>query len=223
MTTTVPTPTPRQIHPHKFTMWVAMGSILMMFAALTSAYIVNKNQSSWLEFDLPKIFNYSTVVMLSSVTVYLSVKADSKPVKWASTGRLLRLPPYGVSFIVMQWTGFKDLEAQDIALTGSKSNSCASFLLVITGIHGTRSGGVIASLIIFIRAYAVKIRNYSSFPIELASAYWHFVDVYGFIYSSFITDRQLVKKSWALTQLLTGKPIFLSRNFRLQICQQQQR
>lgn len=191
MTTTVPTPTPRQIHPHKFTLWVAMGSILMMFAALTSAYIVKKNQSSWLEFDLPEIFNYSTVVMLlSSVTVYLSVRAF-KAGKMGNYRALVTVTAIlGVLFIVMQWTGFKDLEAQDIALTGSKSNSAASFLLVITGIHMVHVlGGVIALLIIFIRAYAVKIRNYSSLPIELAATYWHFVDVlwiYLFIFYNWI-------------------------------------
>ena len=33
----------KKIHPHKFTLWVAMGSIVMMFAGLTSAYIVRKS------------------------------------------------------------------------------------------------------------------------------------------------------------------------------------
>ncbi len=33
----------QKIHPHKFIMWVAIGSILMMFAGLTSAYIVKSN------------------------------------------------------------------------------------------------------------------------------------------------------------------------------------
>ena len=52
MTTTIPNKEPQKIHPHKFAMWVAMGSIVMMFAGMTSAYIVKKNQSSWLQFDL---------------------------------------------------------------------------------------------------------------------------------------------------------------------------
>ena len=32
----------KRIHPHKFTLWVAIASITMMFAGLTSAYIVKK-------------------------------------------------------------------------------------------------------------------------------------------------------------------------------------
>ena len=37
----------KKIHPHKFTLWVAIGSIIMMFAGLTSAYIVKREQPGW--------------------------------------------------------------------------------------------------------------------------------------------------------------------------------
>ena len=36
-----------KIHPHKFTLWVAIASIVMMFAGLTSAYIVKSSTASW--------------------------------------------------------------------------------------------------------------------------------------------------------------------------------
>ncbi|HCT22732.1 MAG TPA: cytochrome oxidase subunit III, partial [Chitinophagaceae bacterium] len=65
-----------RIHPHKFTLWVAMASIIMAFAGLTSAYIVKKNQSNWLEFQLPLVFWYSTaVIIISSVTMHLALKS----------------------------------------------------------------------------------------------------------------------------------------------------
>ena len=37
----------KRIHPHKFTLWMGIGSIVMMFAGLTSAYIVKRNQVNW--------------------------------------------------------------------------------------------------------------------------------------------------------------------------------
>jgi len=65
-----------RIHPHKFTLWVAMGSIIMMFAGLTSAYIVRRNQANWFEFSLPPVFWYSTlVIMFSSLTMYMAVNS----------------------------------------------------------------------------------------------------------------------------------------------------
>ncbi len=66
---------PQRVHPHKFMMWMAIGSICMMFAGLTSAYIVKKHQSNFLEFNLPVFFWYSTIVIiLSSGTIYLAAK-----------------------------------------------------------------------------------------------------------------------------------------------------
>ncbi len=181
----------KRIHPHKFTLWVAIGSIVMMFAALTSAYIVKKNQANWLEFDLPRIFWYSTfTIILSSVTIHLAMKAF----KAREMGRyrtLITLTALlGMLFIAMQWLGFHDLESRNIMLTGARSNSSASFLFVITGLHMAHVlGGVIAILVIFIRAYAVKVKNYSSLSIELVATYWHFVDVlwiYLFIFYNWI-------------------------------------
>ena len=66
----------KRIHPHKFTLWVAIGSILMMFAGLTSAYIVKSNQASWQEIQMPQIFWVSTAaIMLSSLTVQLALRS----------------------------------------------------------------------------------------------------------------------------------------------------
>lgn len=181
----------RRIHPHKFTLWVAIGSIVMMFAALTSAYIVKKNQANWLEFDLPQVFWYSTVtILVSSVTIHLALKAF----KAREMGRYRVLITVtailGLLFIMLQYLGFRDLELRHIALTGPKSNSAASFLFVITGLHMVHVlGGVIALLVIFIRAFASRTKNYSALPIELAATYWHFVDVlwiYLFIFYNWI-------------------------------------
>jgi len=181
----------RRIHPHKFTLWVAIGSIVMMFAALTSAYIVKKNQANWLEFDLPRVFWYSSfTILLSSVTMHLALKAF----KAREMGRYRTLitvtAALGLLFITLQYFGFRDLELRNIALTGPRSNSAASFLFVITGLHMLHVlGGVIALLVIFIRAYSSRVKNYSALPVEMAATYWHFVDVlwiYLFIFYNWI-------------------------------------
>lgn len=60
-----------KIHPKKFALGVACASILMMFAAFTSAYIVRQAAGNWLEFRLPDIFYINTlVILLSSATVH---------------------------------------------------------------------------------------------------------------------------------------------------------
>jgi len=177
----------RKIHPHKFTLWVAIGSILMMFAGLTSAYIVKRSQASWLMLEIPIIFWYSTAAILaSSLTVHLSLKALKAREMMAYKRWLMITAVLGVLFLVLQIVGFKQFGANDIRLIGAGSNASYSFLLAISGLHGLHVlGGVIALVVIAIMALRTTTRNYNTIPLEVAATYWHFVDalwIYLFIF-----------------------------------------
>jgi cytochrome c oxidase subunit 3 len=177
----------RKIHPHKFTLWVAIGSILMMFAGLTSAYIVKRSQASWLMLEIPIIFWYSTAAILaSSLTVQLSLKALKAREMMAYKRWLMLTAVLGVLFLVLQIVGFKQFGANDIRLIGAGSNASYSFLLAISGLHGLHVlGGVIALVVIAIMALRTTTRNYNTIPLEVAATYWHFVDalwIYLFIF-----------------------------------------
>ena len=66
----------KKIHPHKFTLWVAIASILMMFAGLTSAFIVKSSQAGFKDVAMPQFFWYSTaVILLSSLTVQMALRS----------------------------------------------------------------------------------------------------------------------------------------------------
>ena len=65
-----------KIHPHKFILWVAIASILMMFAGLTSAFIVKSNLVAWKSIVMPKIFWVSTIaILVSSLTVQMALRS----------------------------------------------------------------------------------------------------------------------------------------------------
>ena len=166
----------KKIHPHKFTLWVGIGSLLMMFAGLTSAYIVKRNQANWQTFELPQFFWYSTVaILLSSVTIYLAQNAfkqrEMKKYRSLVIGTLV----LGVLFIVFQVLGFQQLWEKQVTLTKSVSYS---FMYVIVGLHAAHVlGGLIALIVLFAKAFSTKTRTYNSIPVELVSTYWHFVDV----------------------------------------------
>lgn len=177
----------KKIHPHKFTMWVAIGSILMMFAGLTSAYIVKRSQASWLMLEIPVVFWYSTVAILaSSVTIHLSLRAMKARDLMTYRRWLVVTAVLGVLFLLLQIAGFMQFEAKDIRLVGAGSNASYSFLLAISGLHGLHVlGGVIALVVITIRAISSSVRNYNSVPLEVVATYWHFVDllwIYLFIF-----------------------------------------
>ena len=166
----------KKIHPHKFTLWIAIGSITMMFAGLTSAYIIKRNQPNWFEFDLPVTFWYSTaVIVASSVTIWLAVRAFREKAMAKYRQMLMATFFLGILFIGLQVTGFVQLWKQGITLT---KNVSISFLYPIIGLHAVHViGGVIALLIMFLKAFSRKQKTYSAVPVELISTYWHFVDL----------------------------------------------
>ncbi|MBX2932466.1 MAG: cytochrome c oxidase subunit 3 [Chitinophagaceae bacterium] len=169
----------QRIHPHKFTLWIAIASICMMFAGLTSAYIVKSNQDNFLEISLPNYFWYSTIaIVLSSITIHLATKAF-KARERNKYKLLISLTAFlGIVFASLQVMGFVNIENHGISLIGNNSNAAASFLLVIIGLHALHVlGGVIALLVMFILSFSQKIKSYNSIPIENVSIYWHFVDI----------------------------------------------
>ncbi len=176
---TLVTNEPQRIHPQRFIMWIAIGSIVMMFAGMTSAYIVKKNQGNWLAIELPVVFWYSTAVILaSSLTMYLANTA-LRAGKISFYKSLITITAIlGVTFVIMQWEGFKDLETRGIALIGPQSNSASSFLFVITGLHMLHVlGGVIALIVTFFRSFWVQEGQTNLVPTQIVGTYWHFVDV----------------------------------------------
>jgi cytochrome c oxidase subunit III len=164
-----------KIHPHKFTMWIAIGSILMMFAGLTSAYIVKSNAANWEVIDTPKQFWYSTIVLLiSSITIQMSLRAF-KQREMAKYRTLIAITALlGILFIVFQWSGFNYMWDNGVRFRGAGQGQ---FLYIIAGLHGLHViGGIIALLIMTGKAFTGKTRSYNAVPVEVASTYWHFVD-----------------------------------------------
>jgi cytochrome c oxidase subunit III len=165
----------KKIHPHKFTLWIGIGSILMMFAGLTSAYIVKRNQANWVTFDLPLAFWYSTAaIVLSSVTIFLAGRSFKAREMKQYRNLILTTIILGVVFIILQVIGFKELIGQGLGL-GKKVS--VDFLWIIVLLHGAHViGGIVALIVRFIKAFSNTTRNYTTVPVDVISTYWHFVD-----------------------------------------------
>ncbi|MEZ4948405.1 MAG: cytochrome c oxidase subunit 3 [Saprospiraceae bacterium] len=167
-----------KIHPHKFALWAALGGILMMFAALTSAYIVRHAVGNWLEFKLPNVFFVSAVVMLiSSVTLQASYRYFK-----AGNAKLYRVllvltAVLGISFLVLQYMGWTQMESIGVFLDGNPSGS---FIYVISGVHAAHVlGGVAILVVALMHAFMLeyKVTEKRKVRFELTLTYWHFVDL----------------------------------------------
>lgn len=165
-----------KIHPLKFVMWAGCASIVMMFAGLSSAYIVKRNQANWLTYDIPFIFWYSTaVIIFSSIAIILSRKAfiNRKMRQYRAWLGLTTL--LGITFVILQYVGFNQLWDSGITLT---RNVSFSFLYIIVGLHALHvMGGVVALVVMYLKSFSSKKKNYSPISIELMNIYWHFVDL----------------------------------------------
>ena len=148
----------------------------MMFAGLSSAYIVKRNQTNWLTFDIPAIFYYSTaVILLSSLTIVLSRKAFINREMKSYKRWLFATTVLGIAFVILQYEGFQELWASGITFT---RNVSFSFLYVIVGLHALHVfGGVIALVVMYLKSFSKKRKNYNIIYIDLMNIYWHFVDL----------------------------------------------
>jgi cytochrome c oxidase subunit 3 len=174
----------KKIHPHKFILWVAIGSIIMMFAGLTSAYIVKREQPGWTTYTTPLAFYYSTaVILISSLTIFLAGKSFTERRMIRYRKMLAATLILGLVFILLQWLGFRHLWVTGTTFHGS---GAGQFLYIIAGLHALHVfGGVIALFVLWLRARNTRIRSYNMVPVDVVSTYWHFVDllwIYLFIF-----------------------------------------
>jgi cytochrome c oxidase subunit 3 len=166
-----------RIHPHKFTLWIAIASILMMFAGLTSAYIVKSGQANWEEVKTPQVFWYSTaVILLSSVTIQMALRSFKQREMNRYRQLMLATVLLGGLFVTLQWTGFIQLWNRGIQFRGVAG--AGQFLYVIFGLHALHVlGGMIALIVMAIKAFVGKTKIFGATGIEVMTTYWHFVDL----------------------------------------------
>ena len=105
---------------YKLILVFAMVSMTMMFAGITSAYIIGKSRPDWIkDFQLPTAFFYSTaVILMSSVTIHLAKKSIQKNNRQATTIFLLATLVLGILFAYFQRLGFYELSLKNLYPTG---------------------------------------------------------------------------------------------------------
>ena len=193
MTTTMTTEEhkSRTARSYKLLLLFAMISMIMMFAGLTSAFVVSKSRADWLkDFQLPSAFFFSTAVIIGcSVTFHLAKKAIQKDNQNATTSFLFATLALGVLFVILQFVGFSQIVANGYYFTGAESSITTTFLYIVTVVHLAHlSGGLIALLIIIYKQLKQKYNSTQTLGIELGAMYWHFLDllwVYLFLFLFF--------------------------------------
>ncbi|HEY0545594.1 MAG TPA: cytochrome c oxidase subunit 3 [Pyrinomonadaceae bacterium] len=169
------------LFPEKYRtgMWVVLASIMMLFTALSSAYIVRASGANdWTPLDPPRLLWLSTtLILLSSLSFELARKAlkrneQQKYARWLLVTVLL-----GLGFLGAQFLAWRELVAQGLYLA---SNPHSSFFYLLTALHGLHLlGGILA--LDYLLLHAWRRRAPAQIGIKRAVAagavaiYWHFM------------------------------------------------
>ena len=140
-------------------MWVAMASILMMFTALTSAYIVRSGSSNdWQPLAMPRVMWLSTaLIIVSSVTLETARRKLKGEISERAPALAAGKRRAWDRFLLSQFFAWRQLVEQGIYVS---SNPHSSFFYLLTATHGVHLvGGLIALLFMSLRARAVARMN----------------------------------------------------------------
>ncbi|MBX2945233.1 MAG: cytochrome c oxidase subunit 3 [Cyclobacteriaceae bacterium] len=166
---------PLSMNPKKFALWLFMMSVIMLFGAWTSAYLVKRADAGWAEIILPSQFWVnSVIVVLSSITMiwaYFAAKRDNiDQLKIA----LLLTAILGSAFLAGQYLAYGEMVALKQHLTGS--NVSHSFLWILPGVHGLHIvSGLVFIVIVLVNTYKFKVHSKGLDQLEMCATYWHFL------------------------------------------------
>ena len=142
--------TPQQ---YRIGMWLALSAILMMFAALTSAYVFRSTraQQEWQVFAVPPMLWVSTLLILaSSATFEAARRAGHRGRHELYRNWLLVSLLLGFGFLASQLLAWRELVGHGIYLA---TNPHSSFFYLLSGLHGLHLlGGILGLSYLAVRA-----------------------------------------------------------------------
>ena len=155
--------------------WLLMTGVTMLFAGLSSAYVVLRGSPTWQNIELPPLLWLNTLILIgSSVTLEIArsaVKRDRQRdlTLWLGLSAML-----GIAFLTGQIVVWRQLVRAGVYLP---STLHSSFFYVLTSVHGLHlTGGVVALGFVFQSAVHGQLRPASHERLKLGALYWHFMD-----------------------------------------------
>lgn len=172
-------------------LWFSMISMTMMFAGLTSAYVISRKRTDWVAFDLPEAFYTSTIlIVLSSITFFIAKLCIKKDNRQLTTILLATTLALGIGFIYFQFEGFRQLFEAGFVFAGAESTVKSSFIYGITLAHIAHiAAGIVVLIVVLFNHLNKKYNSKDYLGLELGEIFWHFVDilwVYLFFFFYFI-------------------------------------
>ena len=156
-------------------LWLALTAIAMLFAGLSSAYIVMRGAPSWQNVALPNVLWVNTVFLLGgSFTIEAARRTLGNGHLRPARSWMVATAVLGLLFVVGQLVAWQQLVAVGVYLPTTLHSS---FLYVLTGAHAVHVvGGLVALGFVMLQTLRNRYSASSHEPVTLCATYWHFMD-----------------------------------------------
>jgi cytochrome c oxidase subunit 3 len=164
-------------------LWILLGTIIMLFGGLSSAYIVLRGAPEWQSIEIPSILWLNTAILLASSATIEAARRSLRYERMTATRLwLVASGGFGLAFLVGQLVAWRQLVSAGVYLP---STLHSSFFYLLTALHGVHLlGGMLALTYVVVRAVRNRIDPARDESLKLCATYWHFMDglwVYLFI------------------------------------------
>ena len=155
-------------------MWVVLAAIIMMFAALSSIYIMSSEEERT-PVTMPRMFLVSTgLILVSSAAFEKAKRSLQREQRRAYVNWLLVTLVLGLGFLLSQFVGWRELAAAGVYFAGHPRST---FFYLATALHGAHLAGGIGLVV-----YLAARRRQPLLPLEgektstwamIVGLYWH--------------------------------------------------
>lgn len=161
---------------YRVMMWLLLGAVVMMFAALSSVYIALPGGAEWQPIRMPRMLMLSTgIILTSSVTMSKARRSLKQGSDTRYRRFLLATLLLGLGFLGTQLLGWRQLLAQGVYFSGHPHSS---FYFLFTGAHGVHLLGGIMGLSYLVAGnsrWSEQPEKRQTFT-DVVALYWHFMD-----------------------------------------------
>lgn len=158
-------------------LWMFLGTVTMLFAAFTSAYVVRRSGSDWRHVALPSILWLNTLILGASSLALEAARLNGEWRRWrTSIVAVLAALLFGVAFLAGQVAAWRQMVAGGVYLPTSPHSS---FFYMMTGAHAVH---VLAALVVLAWGGVATARG-SVDPrrwvarMALCRTFWHYLGV----------------------------------------------
>lgn len=157
-------------------LFVLIAATTMVFAALTSAFVVRRGMSDdWISLVKPRVLWVNTVVLLvSSIVLDFARRALKKRNRTQFNVWWTIATGLGILFLAGQAYAWRELKEAGVFVS---TNPASSFFYLLTASHAVHLlGGVIALVYVDVQALRLQLGPAKRTAIDVAAIFWHFLD-----------------------------------------------